>query len=189
MSLKNNFRISVNQLLGHSILILAGTLLAAVFIHFSPQDLQNEFFNKFSNYFTFTNSYSCLLLILKEYCWLLLISAFSYIPYGRIFTLLILIYKGFSVGVVSSIACRQLGFLGIKYIFLLIFPPNLFYIISLCIASQISFEISSNLPNKSGRHGKIIQTNKSAYLICAVLTAFGSLIESYFVPWLYNILF
>ncbi len=189
MSLKNNFKISINQLIGHSILILVGTLLASFFIHLSPQGLQNEFFEKFTDYFIFSGPYSCLLLIIKECCWILLIASFSYIPYGRIFSLLILIYKGFSIGVVSSIACRQLGFMGFKYTFFLIFPPNLLYIISLCIAAQISFEIYAGISNKIGRHEKIIQTNKSAYLICFILTVTGSFMESYLVPWLYEILF
>ena len=189
MSFTNKFRIAINQLIGHSILVLIGTLLAAFFIRLSPQDLHNEFFEKFTDYFVFSEPYTYFLLIIKECCWILLIASFSYIPYGRIFTLLILIYKGFSIGVVSSIACRQLGFTGLKYTLFLIFPPNLFYILSLCIATQIAFEICASNSNNIGRHEKVLQTNKSAYLISVSLTGLGSLLESYLVPWLYKILF
>lgn len=186
---RGNFKVSINQLFGHSLIFLVGVILAAFFIYFSPQELQVEFFERFSEYFVFTGIGSCIFLILKECFWIFLIALFSYIPYGRLSSLLIILYKGFSVGVISSIAYSKLGFGGLKYTFFLVLPPNLFYILSLCIAAQISFEISVGLPCNIGRHGKTIPTNRRAYLICFLLTLIGGFVESYYVPWMYKILF
>lgn len=186
MSQKNSFKISVNQLFVHSGLILAGITLASIFVYFSPQELQTQFFEKFESYFNFSGLSSSVALILLECFWILLIGVLTYIPYGRVANILILLYKGFSIGVVSSIACKQLAFSGIKYIFFLIFPPNFFYIMSLCIATQISFEITAG---QLGRHSKDIPVDKTAYIVSILLALLGGLIETYYVPWMYKILF
>ncbi len=186
MSHRVRFRISVHQLYVHSALFLAGVILASVFICFSPDELLGEFFEKFENYFNFSGATSCIILILKECFWLLLIGLLGFIPHGRLANILILLYKGFSIGVVSSIACSRLGIGGLKYTFFLILPPNLLYILSLCIATQISFEITAGLV---GRHSKDLPIDRRVYLICVLLTVIGGLLESYYVPWMYKILF
>ena len=186
MSAKNHFRISIDFLLIHSSLCLIGIILASIFVFFSSDELKGEFFEKFRTYYEFSEIGNVIVLFLQEYLWILLIVFIYRLPYGRLVNFLILIYKGFGIGVVSSIACGQLGAEGLKYILLLVFPPNFFYIISQCIASQIANEIKSLT---RGQHNKGNGVGNRIYIICLLLTSLGALIESFYVPWMYNIIF
>lgn len=188
MSLKTNFRISVKHLYFYSFVILVGIFIAALFIRFAPAELCEQFSSKFETYFSFSGLNTTLMLILKEYFWLLIIMMLAYIPYGRAAVIALILYKGFSVGIISSLACQNYGGEGIKYILFIVLPSYLLYFISLCLAAQISFEVAGNLP-QSGRHCKPIDTDRKAYLFCFIITALGGLIESYYTPWVFDLLF
>lgn len=186
MSKRDQFKVSINLLIFHSSLFLFGIILASVFLRFSSEDLQVVFFHKFDEYYELSELASCAILILQECFWVLLIAFLSRFRYGRLFNFLILIYKGFGAGIISSIACAQLGISGIKYVFFLVMPPNLLYLSSLCIASQLSHEHASYT---SGVHNRPVFIDRKVYLICFFLSIMGGIAESYYVPWIYNILF
>ena len=188
MSFTSNFKISIKHLYFYSFVILIGIFLAALFIRFAPSELCEQFSAKFETYFSFSGLSTTVMLILKEYFWILVIMMLAYIPYGRAAVSALILYKGFSVGIISSLACQNYGGDGLKYIFFIVLPSNLLYIISLCLAAQISFEVAGNLP-QSGRHCKPIDTDRKAYLICFFITALAGLIESYYTPWVFELLF
>lgn len=188
MSEQFEFKISTKHLIANSAIVLLGILVASVFLRFSSAELLQNSLERLESYFVFNDTLHVLLLIFQECFWLLLIIALAMIPYGKLLSSVILFYKGFSIGVVASIFCKQYGLLGLKHILLLLLPQNLLYIISLCVTAQISMEIASNTVNR-GRHGKIIKTDVRAYIVCFILTVLAALLEAVGVPWVYKILF
>ncbi len=188
MSKHFRFKISVSQLYIHSAFVLLGILLASIFIYFSPTTLLGELTTRFLNYFEFGDYLSVLSLLFQEWFWILLILTFTYIPHGRILNIIILIYKGFSIGIIASILCWQKQMLGILYIIASLLPQNIIYIISLLLAVQVSFEIQNNIHARSSRHGREIATDKKAYIISFVLTLFAVLLETYLIPYVFHFL-
>lgn len=188
MSSKFNFKISTKHLLIHSLFVLAGISIASFFLRFSSDELLEEFSLHFQNYFVFSSALDTFILILQECFWILLIIAFAFIPHGKLIALIVLLYKGYSIGTIASIACRLYGVIGLKYIVLMILPQNLLYIFSLCIATQISWEISVNTVDR-GRHSTVVYTDRKAYWLCFLITVLASLTESYLIPGIYKLFF
>ena len=188
MSVQFRFQISKKQLVINSLFSLIGVILAALFLRFSSAELLSTFFTKTEGYFQFLDYKRIFGLILQECLWLLLIMFFSKIPYGKFALILVLFYKGFSIGVIASVFSAQFGKIALKYIVLLLLPQSILYVISLCIATQISTEISENTILK-GRHTKIIPTDRRAYIICFIITILAATIETLVVPWTYQQLF
>ncbi len=188
MSLNSNFRISAKLLIIHSLFVLLGVTIASVFLRFSSDALLDEFSHHFQNYFIFSSFSNTLILILQECFWILLIIAFAFIPHGKLIAMIVLLYKGYSIGTISSIACRLYGLAGIKYIILTILPQNILYIVSLCIATQISWEISANTVDR-GRHGLPVSTDSRVYVLCFVVTVLAGFVECYVIPLIYNLFF
>ncbi len=188
MSEKLRFKISVKHLLVYSSITLAGVLIASVFIRLADDRLIETFLAQFKDYFEFASHKNAIFLVLQELFWLLLIISASFLPHGGLLSILLLLYKGFSIGIVSSVFCKQFGAIGIKYILLTVLPQNVFYIISLCVALQISGEISNNTITR-GRHGKLIQTDHKAFYLCALITIAAGLLEAYIIPLIYRYFF
>lgn len=189
MSFKTDFKISVKLLYVFTAVILCGMVLASVFIRFASSELSNEFSEKLSTYFTFTGVKTILILILQECFWILMIMLFAYVPHGRVAVFLVILYKGFSIGIVSSLFGAPYGLWGPAYIFLMLLPPSLFYILSICLSAQISFETVGNVSVRFARHGRKIPTDRRIYLFCFIITAVGALLESCYTPWIYQLLF
>lgn len=188
MSGNFTFQISKKHLVLHSLLLLSGICTASLFLRFSKEELLAGFKEQITTYFAFSGIPHIVILLGQEFFWILLMIAFARIPYGKIASLLVLFYKGFSIGVIASVFCREYGAAGIKYIFCLLLPQSILYILSLCLAAQISFELSYNLQSR-GQHSKIIPTDARAYIISFVLTALGVFCETIAIPWLHQTLF
>ncbi len=188
MSVRFQFKISKKCFLVNSTILLAGIITASFFLMLSPAELIERFSAILDNYFSFGSGWRILKLILQEYFWLAIMIVFTAIPFGKFGNLIILYYKGFSIGAVASVFASIYRAQGIKHITLLLFPPNILYVVSLCLAAQISLEIAANSTNR-GRHGRAVPTDKRAYIICFIITTLGALIESYIVPLIYGSLF
>ena len=188
MSERFEFQISKKQLIINSVIVLLGILVASIFLRFTSEKLLLHFGEQLENYFDFANFWQVIVLLFQECFWILLIISLSVFPYGKLFASIIIFYKGFSIGVVSSVFCRQFGVHALKYIGLLILPQNLLYIFSLCIAAQISAEIALNTVLR-GQHGRVIITSKKAYIFSFIITAVAAVVESLGIPMIYNIFF
>lgn len=168
-----------------SIFILLGILIGSIFVRFSDAEVLDKFSGEFANYFSFSNWTSLVALLFKEYFFILLMMLCVMIPYGQIATVILLVYKGFSIGIVSAIACLQYGLQGIWYVAMLILPPNLIYFLALSIAAFITYNA---LPSK-GEHLQRNSFNKKKYILCFALDFIGCIMEFMVVPMIYKTFF
>lgn len=116
----------------------------------------------------------------KEFLLLFAVFLFRYIPYGFIGIFSVILYKGFSVGIVSGAYAFVFGAQGIKMIVKYLLVPNVFYLYSLCFLSDQMLRFSlNNGQTVSSLHIKNMHTPKTVYcfIYCAVITSIGIAIE------------
>lgn len=176
---------NINRLIVFFLLLYAfGDLLACLFIRFASTDLLSKILTDPGQIFFYPNLSSVLSVALKEYAAVFLIYIFSFLPYGKIFSYILIVYKGFCLGTISSILCFNSGLRGIFQILILVLPPNLIYLLSLLIAVQQYFAFERrSLKNKLEKKYKII-----TILLSFFITSIGLIFDLWVTPLIFNIL-
>ncbi|SEF82725.1 stage II sporulation protein M [Caloramator fervidus] len=149
----------------------------------------NNFFQVVNN--EKINSFSIFIRILKNnLLMIILIWILSFTYFGFLFSILILLYKGFSLGFTIAFILQSFGLKGFLFIILSLLPQNLFYIPAFLFICSISFIYSLSLfkkPKNLTVNGNFL--NFSFNMLFLLLFVFlGNVVESFISPYIIKLL-
>lgn len=184
MSVRFIQKLCSRYLLLTALLALAGLLIASFAVRSSSSELVKHFYLVPSEYFSGFDFRHLLLLLIKEFAPLICVYLFSRVSFGKIIACLLIGYKGFCIGTVASILSLQFGAVAVAYIYVLLAPPNIAYLLSLGLALQNAVSCSDG-----SRHSARPKVFEPLLLLSVIITLSGVLFEAFLAPLLYSAIF